>query len=82
MLTKSQSTIFACNRHDQIIFRVNNNSSLDGLKAIQAIINIEGIFSSLLLSSVMLCLVHVSLKADDRQNKSNNSADKVKKFMV
>ena len=42
MLTKSQSTIFACNRHDQIIFEVNNNSSLDGLKAIQAIINIEG----------------------------------------
>ena len=68
MLTMSQrqSTIFASNRHDQIIFEVNN-SSLDGLKAIQAIINIEGIFSSLLLSSVMLCLVHVSLKADDRQ---------------
>ena len=81
MLTKSQrqSTIFASNRHDQIIFKVNNNSSLDGLKAIQAIINIEGIFSSLLLSSVMLCLclVHVSLKADDRQSKSNNLADKV-----
>ena len=81
MLTKSprQSTIFASNRHDQIIFKVNNNSSLvlDGLKAIQAIINIEGIFSSLLLSSVMLCLVHVSLKAGDRQSKSNNSADKV-----
>ena len=78
MLTKSQrqSTIFASNRHDQIIFKVNN-SSLDDLKAIQAIINIEGIFSSLLLSSVMLCLVHVSLKADDRQSKSNNSADKV-----
>ena len=81
MLTKSQrqSTIFASNRYDQIIFKVNNNSSLDGLKAIQAIINIEGIFSSLLLSSVMLCscLVHVSLTADDRQSKSNNSADKV-----
>ena len=47
MLTKSQrqSTIFANNRHDQIFFKVNNNSSLDGLKAIQAIINIEGIFS-------------------------------------
>ena len=54
MLTKSQrqSIIFASNRHDQIIFKVNNNSSLDGLEAIQAIINIEGIFSSLLLSSV------------------------------
>ena len=79
MLTKSQrqSTIFASNRHDQIIFGVNNNSSLDGLKTIQAIINIESIFSSLLLSSAMLCLVHVSLKADDRQSKSNNSADKV-----
>ena len=79
MLTKSQrqSTIFASNRHDQIIFEVNNNLSLDGLIAIQAIINIEGIISSLLLSSVMLCIVHVSLKADDRQSKSNNSADKV-----
>ena len=77
MLAKSQSTIFASNRHDQIIFEVNNNSSLDGLKAIQAIINIEGIFNSQLLSSVMLCLVHVSLKADDRQSKGNNSADKV-----
>ena len=44
MLTKSQkqSTIFASNRHDQIIFKVDNNSSLDRLKAIQAIINIEG----------------------------------------
>ena len=79
MLTKSQrqSTILASNRHDQIIFKVNNNSSLDGLKSIQAIINIEGIFTSLLLSSVMLCLVHVSLKTDDRQSKSNNSVDKV-----
>ena len=79
MLTKSQrqSTLIDSNRHDQLIFEVNNNSSLDGLKAIQAIINIEGIFSSLLLSSVMLCLVHVSLKADNRQSKSNNSADKV-----
>ena len=79
MLTKSQrqSIIFASNSHDQIIFKVNNNWSLDGLKAIQAIINIEGIFSSLLLSSAVLCLVHVSLKADDRQSKSNNSADKV-----
>ena len=78
MLTRSQrqSATFARNRYNQIIFKVNNNSSLDGLKAIQAI-NIEGIFSSLLLSSVMLCLVHVSLKADDRQSKSNNSADKV-----
>ena len=65
MLKKSQrqSTIFASNRHDQIIFKVNNNSSLDGLKAIQAIINIEGIFSSLRLSSVLLCLVRVSLKS-------------------
>ena len=79
MLTKSQrqSTIFTSNRHDQIIFQVNNNSSLDGLKAIQAIINIDGIFGSLLLFSVLLCLVHVSLKVDDRQSKSNNSADKV-----
>ena len=79
MLTKSQrqSAIYASNRHDQIIFKVNYNSSLDGLKAIQAIINIEGIFSSLLLSSVLLSLVHVSLKTDDRQSMSNNSADKV-----
>ena len=78
MLTKSQrqSTVFASNRYDQIIFKVNN-SSLNDLKAIQAIINIEGKFISLLLSSVMLCLVHVLLKADDRQSKSNNSADKV-----
>ena len=65
MLKKSQrqSTIFASNRHDQIIFKVNNNSSLDGLKAIQAIIDIEGIFNSLRLSSVLLCLVRVSLKS-------------------
>ena len=65
MLKKSQrqSTIFASNRRDQIIFKVNNNSSLEGLKAIQAIINIEGIFSSLRLSSVLLCLVRVSLKS-------------------
>ena len=43
-----------------IIFKVNNNSSLDGLKAIQAIINIEGIFSSLLSLRHSL-IVRVSL---------------------